>query len=161
MVRKGSRRIVVDGMAYRWQFRVRPTYFQGLAWSPCTFADAPGTTLVVTTGEPHSSNWLGREATPVLPSAVAAAVWLALCAGWTPRAPGSMFRPPPRYRGVNRGTPRQPTCDDGTGALRSVLQPESYRRFQRSRNTCQCHPTVFPGEDCLRFWNSSYLAVKT
>ncbi|MBP5862737.1 hypothetical protein F3K40_15760 [Streptomyces sp. LBUM 1478] len=95
LVRKGSRRIVVDGMAYRWRLRGRPTYFQGMAWSPGTFAvehaDTPGTTLVVTTDQPHASNWFDREAEPVLPSGVAAAVRLALREGWTPTAPGSAF----------------------------------------------------------------------
>ncbi|MFE2068861.1 hypothetical protein ACFXDH_41930 [Streptomyces sp. NPDC059467] len=95
LVRKGSRRIVVDGTAYRWRLRGRPTYFQGLVWSPCTFAveraDTPGMTLVVTTSQPHSSNWIGREAEPVRPSGVAAAVRLALREGWTPAAPGSAF----------------------------------------------------------------------
>ncbi|MEV0240921.1 hypothetical protein AB0I06_13470 [Streptomyces sp. NPDC050674] len=95
LVRKGSRRIVVDGTAYRWRLRGRPTYAQGLAWSPCTFTaeqvDTPGTTLVVSTDQPHPSNWIGREAEPVLPSDVAAAVRLALCEGWTPTTPGSAF----------------------------------------------------------------------
>lgn len=93
---QGSRRIVVDGRAYRWRLRGRPTYSEGLAWSPCTFAvehaDNPGTTLVVTTNQPHPSNWIGREAEPALPSGVAAAVRFALRAGWTPTAPGSAFR---------------------------------------------------------------------
>ncbi|ANS66742.1 hypothetical protein SLINC_4518 [Streptomyces lincolnensis] len=48
-------------------------------------------TLVVTTGQPHLSNWIGREAEPVLPSSVAAAVRLALHMGWTPTAAGSAF----------------------------------------------------------------------
>ncbi|MFI8295069.1 hypothetical protein ACIGCZ_03870 [Streptomyces nigra] len=95
LVRKGSRIIVVDGVAYRWRLRGRPTYFQGLAWSPCTFAvehaDTPGATLVVTTDQPHPSNWLDLEAEPVLPSPVAAAVRLALREGWTPTKPGSPF----------------------------------------------------------------------
>jgi hypothetical protein len=95
LVRKGSRRIVVDGTAYRWRLRGRPTYFQGLAWSPCTFAvehaDTPGMTLVVTMNQPHPSNSFGREARPVLPSGVAQAIQLALRAGWTPTAPGSPF----------------------------------------------------------------------
>nr|WP_069766502.1 hypothetical protein [Streptomyces sp. LUP47B] len=95
LVRKGSRRIVVDGTVYRWRLRGRPTYFQGLAWSPCSFAvehaETPGMTLVVTTDQPHPSNWIGREADPVRPSGVAAAVRLALRAGWTPTAPGSAF----------------------------------------------------------------------
>lgn len=93
--RKGARRVVVDGTAYRWRLRRRPTYCQGLAWSPCTYAvehaDHPGTTLVVTTNQPHPGNWLGREAAPVLPSAVAKAIQLARREGWTPAAPGSAF----------------------------------------------------------------------
>ncbi|MFE2640782.1 hypothetical protein ACFXKF_39715 [Streptomyces scopuliridis] len=93
--RRGARRIVVDGTAYRWRLRRRPTYFQGLAWSPCTFAvehaDSPGTMLVVTTNQPHPSNWLGRDAKPVLPSGVAKAIQRALDKGWTPTAPGSPF----------------------------------------------------------------------
>ncbi|MFF0157612.1 hypothetical protein ACFYRY_08750 [Streptomyces sp. NPDC005263] len=96
LVRKGSRRIVVDGTAYRWRLRGRPTYFQGLAWSPCTFAveqaDIPGMTLVVTTNQPHPSNWLGGEAMPVLPSDLDKAIQLALHKGWNPTAPGSPFR---------------------------------------------------------------------
>ncbi|MFF4519890.1 hypothetical protein [Streptomyces bluensis] len=95
LLRKRTRRIVVDGTAYRWRLPGRPTYFQGLAWSPCTFAvehaDTPGMTLVVTTNQPHPSNWFGGEATPVLPSDVAQAIQLALRAGWTPTAPGSPF----------------------------------------------------------------------
>ena len=95
LVRKGSRRIVVDGTAYRWRLRGRPTFLQGLARSPCTFAveraDTPGATLVVTTDQPHPSNWMGCDAEPVRPSSVAAAVRLALGEGWTPTAPGSAF----------------------------------------------------------------------
>lgn len=51
----------------------------------------PGMTLVVTTDEPHPSNGTGREADPVRPSRVAAAVRLALCEGWAPTTPGSAF----------------------------------------------------------------------
>ncbi|MET7574891.1 hypothetical protein ABZT04_41430 [Streptomyces sp. NPDC005492] len=95
LVRRGSRRIVVDGTVYRWRLRGRPTYFQGLAWSPCSFAvehaDSPGTTLVVTTDQPHPGNWIGREAEPVLPSGVAEAVRHALREGWIPTASGSAF----------------------------------------------------------------------
>ncbi|MEU3601014.1 hypothetical protein ABZ714_20170 [Streptomyces sp. NPDC006798] len=95
LVRKGSRHIVVDGVTYRWRLRGRPTYDQGMAWSPCTFAvehaDSPGTTLVVTTDQPHPSNWLGRDARPVLPSDVAEAIGLALRTGWIPTNPGRPF----------------------------------------------------------------------
>ncbi|MEV4446992.1 hypothetical protein AB0K24_16265 [Streptomyces mirabilis] len=36
--RKGSRRIVVDGTAYRGRLRRRPTYFPALSWTPGMFA---------------------------------------------------------------------------------------------------------------------------
>ena len=93
--RKGARRIVVDGTAYRWRLRRRPTYCQGLVWAPCTYAvehaEASGTTLVVTTNQPHPSNWVGRQAKPVLPSDVTKAIQLALRQGWNPTTSGSPF----------------------------------------------------------------------
>ncbi|MEU2928870.1 hypothetical protein ABZ636_28040 [Streptomyces sp. NPDC007251] len=93
--RKGSRRIVVDGTSYRWRLRPRPTYGQGLCWWPCTYAvehaEHPGTTLVVTTNQPHASNWLERPSNPVLPSDVAAAITAALQHGWVPTRAGSPF----------------------------------------------------------------------
>ncbi|SFC62527.1 hypothetical protein [Streptomyces aidingensis] len=96
LVRKGSRRIVVDGVTYRWRLRRKPTYGQGLGSSPCVFAvehaDNPGTTLVVTTNHPHPGNWVGRSSRPVLPSDVARAVRLALACGWAPQAHGSPFQ---------------------------------------------------------------------
>ncbi|MFJ4829800.1 hypothetical protein ACIP79_07735 [Streptomyces sp. NPDC088747] len=53
--------------------------------------DATGTTLVVTTNQPHASNWFGREAKPVLPSDVARTIQQALRDGWTPTAPGPPY----------------------------------------------------------------------
>ncbi|MFB7575416.1 hypothetical protein [Streptomyces sp. NPDC056165] len=94
--RKGSRRIVVDGTTYRWRLRRRPTYCQALCWSPCTYAvehaEHPGTTLVVTTNQPHTGNWLGRPGSPVLPSDVADAIGAALRQGWIPTRADSPFR---------------------------------------------------------------------
>ncbi|MFD7094095.1 hypothetical protein [Streptomyces xanthophaeus] len=93
--RKGSRPITVDGVAYRWRLRGRPTYDQGLVRAPVTYAvehaAAPGSTLVVTTGQPHPSNWLGVQAGPVLPARVADGIRSALDAGWRPESPGSPF----------------------------------------------------------------------
>ncbi|MET8643998.1 hypothetical protein ACWEQ2_28525 [Streptomyces sp. NPDC004096] len=93
--RKGSRRISVDGTDYRWRLRRRPTYSQALCWSPCTcaveHADRPGTTLVVTTNQPHMGNWCAREATSVHPSDVANAIRCALRQGWVPAQAGSPF----------------------------------------------------------------------
>ncbi|QLE70533.1 hypothetical protein FGW37_01960 [Streptomyces rectiverticillatus] len=93
--RKGSRRIVVDGVAYRWRVRRRVTYGQGMGWSLLAYAvehaESPGTTLVVRTGRPHPGNWIRRPAPPVLPAHVSAAVRAARARGWTPEAPGPPF----------------------------------------------------------------------
>jgi hypothetical protein len=93
--RKGSRHIVIDGTSYRWRLRRRPTYGQGLCWSPCTYAvehaGHPGTTLVVTTNQPHTGNWLERPGNPVLPSDVTDAIAAALRQGWVPTRAGSPF----------------------------------------------------------------------
>lgn len=96
MPRTGSRLITVDGTDYRWRLRGRPTYDQGLAASPATYAvehaERPGATLVVATDQPHCGNWMGREGKPVHPADVAAAVRLALRQGWEPTAPGAAYR---------------------------------------------------------------------
>ncbi|SHE58004.1 hypothetical protein [Streptoalloteichus hindustanus] len=93
--RKGSRRIVVDGVVYRRRLRGRPTYDQGSGMSPCTYAvedgERPGTTLVVTTNQVHPSNWVGGVAVPVRPADVADSIRAALARGWTPTKHGSPF----------------------------------------------------------------------
>lgn len=92
LVKKGSRRIVVDDVAYKWRLRRRPTYNQGMGWSPTTYAvehaDRPGAVLLVTTDQPHMRNWVGMVGNPVQPADVADAVRTALANGWMPE-PGS------------------------------------------------------------------------
>ncbi|MEU1966073.1 hypothetical protein ABZ541_21200 [Micromonospora sediminicola] len=94
--KRGSRPIVVDGESYRWSVRRKPTYGQGLAWSPLSFAvertDPPGcATLVVRLASPRPDNWMNAAGSTVLPSTVAAAVRQALGRGWQPTRPGSPF----------------------------------------------------------------------
>ncbi|MGI5401535.1 hypothetical protein ACQEVG_19250 [Streptomyces sp. CA-135486] len=95
--KKGSRRITVDGIAYRWRIRRKPTYTQQLCWTPLTYAVeladtlCPATTLVVTTGQPHPGNWLGVEAEPLRPAHVAASIREARTQGWKPAEAGSPF----------------------------------------------------------------------
>jgi hypothetical protein len=93
--KKGSRRIIVDGVTYRWRLRRRPTYSQALCWSPCTYAvehaDQPGSTLVVTTDHPHPSNWVTAQAVSVRPTDVADSIRMALARGWVPSSHGSPF----------------------------------------------------------------------
>ncbi|RPE33813.1 hypothetical protein [Kitasatospora cineracea] len=123
LAKKGSRRIVVDGVEYRW--RVSSKHWccdhdpRPLGYA-VEHAARPGTTLVVDTGRPAV---FPPEEVPeqlVLPGEVAAGVRVALADGWTPDADGSPFvlclsAPRPagpvpargRYRGADP-TDRQP-----------------------------------------------------
>ncbi|MFF3215451.1 hypothetical protein ACFYYB_33055 [Streptomyces sp. NPDC002886] len=95
LVKKGSRLITVDGTTYRWRLRGRPTYDQALVWAPLSYAvehaETPGTKLVITTNQPHPSNWFGTQGSPILPAQVADSIRTALTAGWKPENPGSPF----------------------------------------------------------------------
>ncbi|WP_199562471.1 hypothetical protein [Micromonospora deserti] len=92
---KGSRRIVVDGVAFRWTVRRRPTYSQANGWSPLTFvaelAEEPGAVLVVSLPYAHPGNWIGYASAPVRPATVAAGIREALTGGWQPAKPGPAF----------------------------------------------------------------------
>ncbi|MGF1343735.1 hypothetical protein ACQSMD_27075 [Streptomyces flavovirens] len=78
--KKGSRRITVDGIEYRWRIRRKPSYMRGLDWTPMTYAveaasgSQPGTTLIVTSGQARPSNWVGVETEPIRPAHVAASI---------------------------------------------------------------------------------------
>lgn len=92
---KGSRRIVVDGQAYRWTLRPRPTYAQGLG-APLSFAvqqagAGEGQVLHVVAAAARSDRWLGEPVATIAPAQVAAAIRLGLAAGWAPASPGSAF----------------------------------------------------------------------
>ncbi|MEU9110675.1 hypothetical protein AB0D04_02450 [Streptomyces sp. NPDC048483] len=95
--KKGSRRITVDGIEYRWRIRRKPSYVQGLCWAPMSYAveaanaNQSGTTLIVTSGQAHPTNWLGVAAAPIRPADVAASIREARNQGWDPDQAGSPF----------------------------------------------------------------------
>ncbi|GIJ79073.1 hypothetical protein SAMN05443287_101528 [Micromonospora phaseoli] len=93
---KGSRHITVDGVAFRWSVRRRPTYCQANGWSPLTFvveqAEQPGALLVASLPCAHPGNWFGLPSQPVLPAMVALGVRQALAASWRPSRPGPAFK---------------------------------------------------------------------
>lgn len=92
---KGSRKITVDGVVYRWSVRRRPTYCQALGWSPLSFVvereEQPGALMVASLPCAHPGNWLGLPSQPVLPGTVALGVRQALAAGWLPSRRGPAF----------------------------------------------------------------------
>ncbi len=75
---KGSRRIAVDGVSYRWRSRHRPTYCQAMGWSALTFAvglaEGAGSTLVVTMPFARPDNWMRSPTGSVTPSIVEAGI---------------------------------------------------------------------------------------
>lgn len=89
----GSRRIVVDTVAYRWTVRPRPSYAQGLAQNPLSFVveleHAGKTTLVVTTDVFRPDNWVLSRSGIVTPAVVERGIRKALQQGWQPAAQGS------------------------------------------------------------------------
>ncbi|MFF0721855.1 hypothetical protein [Micromonospora sp. NPDC003816] len=93
---KGSRRITVDGVTFRWAVRRRPTYCQANGWSPLTFvaeqAEQPGALLVASLPCAHPGNWFGMPSQPVLPRTVARGIRQALFTGWRSSRPGPAFK---------------------------------------------------------------------
>jgi hypothetical protein len=90
----GSRRISVDGVAYCWRIRRKPTrlqadYGSGRLHVAVQLASAPGTILVLFTDRPHPGDWATSKVTPVLPSDIAMWVRQAIALGWQPRRRGA------------------------------------------------------------------------
>ncbi len=96
--KKGTRRITVDGIEYRWRVRRKPSYLQGLCWAPMIYAvevahgNQSGTVLIVASSQAHPSNWVGAEAEAIRPAHVAASIREARAQGWDPTRAGSPFR---------------------------------------------------------------------
>jgi hypothetical protein len=95
LTQKGSRRIVVEGVAYRWVVRPKPTYCQSLTWRSLSFAaelEISGqSTLVVKLDAPRPDNWVGEQGFTITPSFVAQAIKQALERGWKPESRGSPY----------------------------------------------------------------------
>ncbi|MFF3070464.1 hypothetical protein [Kitasatospora sp. NPDC057936] len=95
LVKKGSRRIVVDGVEYRWRLS-RKHWCCDFDASTLAYmvedAARPGTTLVVETGRPSVLAPSLVPAEVVLPREVTAGIRAARSNGWTPTSNGSPFK---------------------------------------------------------------------
>jgi len=94
--KKGSRKIVVDSVEYRWVIRSQPTYSQGAFGDDMTaaaeLANSPGSVLSITFPWARGDNWIGSPKTPVKPSDIATCIKKALSEGWQPEIRGSAFQ---------------------------------------------------------------------
>jgi hypothetical protein len=92
IAKRGSRRIVVDGVKYRWTVRRKPSYGQAIAETPLTFAveleTAKGSVLVVDTGSARPDNWVEATSSTVTPKLVEQCIREAVAKGWRPAAKG-------------------------------------------------------------------------
>jgi hypothetical protein len=89
----GSRKIVVDGKAYRWRIRHRATNFQadygdGILHVSVEPLEQTGSVLVLLTDRPHPSDWGTAKVIPVTPIDIADWIRSAIGAGWVPQRPG-------------------------------------------------------------------------
>ena len=98
LARKGSRSLTVDGIAYRWSVRRKPTYCQEMCWSNLSFAveaaSAGLCTLHVITQATRADSVADLSSTAdmtVTPALVAHCIRQALEQGWQPLQPGSAF----------------------------------------------------------------------
>jgi hypothetical protein len=94
IVKKGSRRIVVDGLEYRWRVRRKIFIDQGLPPMTCSVqraVDRPGSILVVCFPQTHPAYVRPGEAIPATPSQVERAIRQALIQGWHPLQSGAPF----------------------------------------------------------------------
>lgn len=93
--KKGSRLITVDGTIFRWRVRHKPTYCEGNAWSPLTFAaelaEEPGRVLLVSLPAARPDNWMLEPSMAVRPSLVAECIRRAVERGWDYAQRGSAF----------------------------------------------------------------------
>lgn len=87
---------MVEGIAYRWLVRPKPTYCQGLTWGSASFTaelESSGkSTLIVTLDMPRPDNWVGEQGFVITPSLVAQAIKKALECGWKPKSKGNAYQ---------------------------------------------------------------------
>src|SRR3954470_6130034 len=106
MSKKYSRRIVVDGITYRWRIPPGPDYdpgHYGELWATVWCDERPECILYLI-GGPRPDNWHHVVEVVVTPRDIAAGIRAALQAGWNPGERGGIF------------SARLPTAADGTEA---------------------------------------------
>ncbi len=93
--KKGSRKISVDGIEFRWKIRKKPSYGQAIDESNLTAAielyDSPRTTLIVTFPFTRPDSWISPSNDSVKPSDIKDSIIQAIQKGWNPKSGSSTF----------------------------------------------------------------------
>lgn len=95
--KKGSRRIVVDNIAYRWAIRRKPTYNEALGdrntQAAVELYDNPRSTLLVYFPWVRNDSWMTLTAQPpITPNLIEQCIREAIAGGWSPDEKGGAFQ---------------------------------------------------------------------
>ncbi|MBQ4810269.1 hypothetical protein A7985_07330 [Pseudoalteromonas luteoviolacea] len=94
--KKGSRKVVVDSVVYRWTIRNKPIYSQGAFGSDMTaaveLAESSGAVLSITFPWLRCDSWIGYPELPITPKDIEKCIISALQNGWQPEKKGRAFK---------------------------------------------------------------------
>ena len=94
--KKGSRKIIVDGIEYRWRVRWKPTYSQSTCNSNLMAAvelyENPQNILSIEFPWIRYDAWIGVAEQPVTPSIIETCIKNALNQGWNPAEKSKTFK---------------------------------------------------------------------
>lgn len=102
ILKKGSRRIVVNGQAFRWRVNERSIKLEGILSSQLTLVvelvETNGSKLIVNSSQPFTEDWFKHRHVwqtvgpiSILPSQVATLIQKAIETGWEPKKQGETF----------------------------------------------------------------------
>ncbi len=94
--KKGTRKIIVDNIVYRWLIRRKATYGQadygnGKIHVAIELEQNPGTTLFIITDRGHPKDYNTITVVPVTPSDISNWIKQALALDWKPETKDSQF----------------------------------------------------------------------
>ena len=89
--KKGSRKIIVTGVIYRWYIRKKPSYGQALSESNLTAVvelfENPVSLLTIDFNCFRNDSWIDPGNRNVKPSHISEGIKMALIEGWLPSSP--------------------------------------------------------------------------
>jgi hypothetical protein len=94
--KKGSRKIVLGELNYKWLIRRKGTdcqvdYGIGKIHVAIELDDKPNNTLIIYTDRPHPQDYSSSEVIPVTPADIKKWIYDALDIGWKPNISGPQF----------------------------------------------------------------------
>lgn len=93
--KKGSRKITVDSIEYRWRIRWKPSYGQAIGESGLTASvelyEDSESTLIIAFPWLRLDAWVGFSDQPVTPKLIEICIKSALSQGWKPNEKGKAF----------------------------------------------------------------------